>query len=205
MKRFLLVLALSFVALSNQTKAQDRSKDDLGLEIVASAREQIGTTIRYDPSYQRLDYPAGDIPMERGVCTDVVIRALRAGCDSDLQVLVNEDMKHHFPDYPQNWKLTGPDKNIDHRRVPNLKTFFKRKRLNLSISRNPSDYQPGDLVTCLVPPHLPHIMIVSDKKSKSGIPYVIHNIGRGTVEENRLFDFEITGHYRIKSIQHLKK
>lgn len=165
--------------------------------IARAARDQIGKTTRYDGSYRSLDYPGGDVPLELGVCTDVVIRALRTSLRLDLQQLVHEDMKREFGAYPKNWGLTKPDRNIDHRRVPNLQTFFQRKGWQLPVSQKPGDYQPGDLVTCIVPRNLPHIMIVSERKDAAGQPLVIHNIGAGTQEESRLFDFKITGHYRL--------
>ena len=166
--------------------------------IVTAARNQIGKTITYDPSYVALAYPGGDVPIDRGVCTDVVVRALRDSLDMDLQKLVHEDMSSAFSKYPTIWGLKKPDSNIDHRRVPNLECYFKRKGYSLSVSEKKEDYHPGDLVTCTVPSNRPHIMIVSDKKSSDGIPLAIHNIGAGTREENRLFSFPITGHYRIK-------
>ena len=171
-----------------------------GGKIVAAARKQIGVTLSYDPSYTALDFPNGDVPADRGVCTDVVIRALRVGLTTDLQQLVNQDMRANFSTYPKNWGLSKPDRNIDHRRVPNLQTWFKRQGYQLALTREkaPAKFLPGDIITCIVPPHLPHVMIVSDKKSDAGIPWIIHNIGSGTLEENRLFQFEITGHYRIK-------
>lgn len=165
--------------------------------IVSAARMQIGKTVRYDPSYRILAYPNGDVPMEMGVCTDVVVRALRASLGTDLQRLVHEDMKRNFSHYPKKWGLKAPDKNIDHRRVPNLQTYFKRKGWEIPISANARDFQSGDLVTCIVPPNLPHIMIISDRTSAAGHPLVIHNIGAGTQEEDRLSEFKITGHYRI--------
>ena len=168
-----------------------------GLRIVDAARIQIGKTIFYDPSYRVLGYPNGDVPMNRGVCTDVVIRAFRSALNMDLQQLVHEDMKRNFSRYPQKWGLKRPDKNIDHRRVPNLETFLKRQGWSLKVTDSRADYLPGDLVTGIVPPHLPHIMIVSDKKNRNGRPLVIHNIGSGVLEEDRLFEFELTGHYRI--------
>jgi len=167
-----------------------------GEKIVEAARKQIGVTVRYDPAYTSLEYPDGDVPRERGVCTDVVIRALRDGLGKDLQKLVHEDMKANFAKYPANWGLKRPDKNIDHRRVPNLMAFFGRK--HTEFPGNGSKYLPGDIVTCTVPPHLPHIMIVSDKKNADGLPLVIHNIGGGTKEEDRLGDFPLTGHFRWK-------
>ncbi len=169
------------------------------LTFVSAARAQVGKTLSYDPSYRALSYPEGDPPLETGVCTDVVIRALRSALRMDLQQLVHEDMKDHFASYPRNWGLKKPDSNIDHRRVPNLRTYFKRRKFELPASKDPADYLPGDLVTCIVPPNLPHIMVVSDRKNASGTPLIIHNIGRGAREEDRLFEFKITGRYRIKA------
>jgi uncharacterized protein len=165
--------------------------------IVNAARWQIGKTISYDPSYQKLNYPGGDVPIKQGVCTDVIIRALRVSIGLDLQKLVHEDMNKAFHEYPEIWGLKRTDSNIDHRRVPNLQCYFKRAGYAIGISKNNNDYKPGDFVTCTVPPHLPHIMIVSERKNRNGVPFVIHNIGSGTKEEDRLFDFPHTGHYRI--------
>lgn len=167
--------------------------------MVEAARSQIGRTIIYDGAYVGLAYPGGDVPIERGVCTDVVIRALRDGLDMDLQLLVHEDMQAAFSKYPKIWGLKRPDRNIDHRRVPNLRCYFQRSGYSLAITKNKDDYLPGDVVTCTVPPNLAHLMIVSDRKTPDGTPWVIHNIGRGTQEENRLFAFALTGHYRIKA------
>ena len=165
--------------------------------IVQAARSQIGKTTIYDPAYVGLKYPGGDVPLERGVCTDVVIRALRQGVGMDLQKLVHEDMKKAFAEYPKIWGLKKTDRNIDHRRVPNLSRYFERKGYALVASNNKGDYLAGDLVACSVGKR-PHIMIVSDNRAKDGTPLIIHNIGSGTKEENRLFAFPITGHFRIK-------
>lgn len=161
------------------------------------ARRQIGVTVSYDPSYVSLKYPGGDVPMDRGVCTDVVIRAMRL-LYLDLQKEVHEDMKKNFSAYPskKNWGLKKPDKNIDHRRVPNLRTFFTRKGWQVPITDNAADYLPGDIVTCTLGGKLPHIMIVSDRQSEDGTPLIIHNIGDGTQEEDLLFAFPINGHFR---------
>ena len=167
--------------------------------IVSAARAQVGKTTIYDSAYVRLDYPRGDLPIERGVCTDVVVRALRDALDMDLQKLVHEDMKAAFSQYPKIWGLKRPDPNIDHRRVPNLQRYFERRRWSVSVTKVNRDYVAGDLVTCTVPPNRPHIMIVSDRKTREGVPLVIHNIGGGAKEEDRLFDFPLTGHYRIRT------
>lgn len=165
--------------------------------VVKAARWQVGKTVSYDPNYYKLKYPSGDIELEKGVCTDVVIRALRKGLDLDLQQLVHRDMKSNFAKYPKIWGLKKTDRNIDHRRVPNLQAYFKRMGYSVPVTENSEDYKPGDLVTCTVPPHLPHIMIVSDRNAIDGTPLVIHNIGAGAKEENSLFRFKLTGHYRI--------
>ena len=163
---------------------------------VSQARAQIGVTTVYDPSYVQLSYPDGDIARERGVCTDVVIRALRDTADVDLQQLVHEDMNRNFARYPTIWGLTRTDKNIDHRRVPNLEVFFERKGFSQPVRDKADAYQSGDIVTWRLPGNLPHIGIVSDKAASDGTPLVIHNIGAGTQEENVLFRFKIIGHYR---------
>lgn len=182
----------------DQSSQEEAPASPTSPPIVAAARNQIGKTMIYDGAYVGLEYPKGDVPIERGVCTDVVVRALRDAHGIDLQQLVHEDMKANFAQYPTIWGLNRPDKNIDHRRVPNLQTYFKRAGYSLEVSDNPGDYQPGDLVTCTVGGNRPHIMIVSDKKNSAGVPLVIHNIGRGAQEEDRLLDFSLTGHYRVK-------
>lgn len=166
--------------------------------IVEAARSQIGKTLRYDPSYVQIPYPGGDVPIKGGVCTDVVIRALRKALGLDLQQLVHEDMTDNFHFYPKRWGLAAPDQNIDHRRVPNLRTYFTRQGWELDLATDPSAFKPGDIVTCIVPLNRPHIMIVSDARNGNDRPLVIHNIGAGTREEDRLFEFKLTGHYRVK-------
>ena len=164
--------------------------------LVSDARSQVGVTLSYDPLYRQLDYPGGDVPLRTGVCTDVVIRALREQ-GLDLQKSVHEDMRAHFALYPKNWGLKRTDRNIDHRRVPNLMTWFKRQGMALKVSDKPADYQAGDIVTWDLGRGLTHIGIVSDRSSPAGVPLVLHNIGRGTQEEDILFGFAITGHYRF--------
>jgi len=164
---------------------------------VAAARAQVGRTLRYDPAYQRLSYPRGDVPLDRGVCSDVVIRALRQ-LGVDLQVRVHEDMLAHFAAYPPLWKLKAPDPNIDHRRVPNLETYFRRQGMARAASTVAADYLPGDLVTWRLPGNLPHIGIVSDRRMADGArPLILHNIGAGTQEEDVLFAWPPTGHFRF--------
>lgn len=163
--------------------------------LIAAARSQIGVTLSYDPAYTALAFPGGDVPRSRGVCTDVVIRAYRDALGLDLQALVNADMKASFAAYPRRWGLSRPDRNIDHRRVPNLQTFLARQRALLPLSTRGGDWQPGDIVTSLVGGSLPHIGIVSDR-TEGNRPLLIHNIGNGTREEDALFAHQLTGHYR---------
>ncbi len=199
-----LVLLLAIPSIDNNLSKKiekisfiNTSKESPAPPIVKSAREQIGKTIIYDPKYVTLSYPNGDIPLSRGVCTDVVIRAMRDSMKIDLQKEVHEDMKKAFTTYPKIWGAKSTDKNIDHRRVPNLKNYFKRKGYSLTVTKNPKDYKAGDIVTCKVKGR-PHIMIVSSKQTSDGVPFIIHNIGWGTRENDDLFTYELDGHYRIK-------
>jgi hypothetical protein len=153
----------------------------------------VGRTVTYDGAYRRIPYPGGDLPIERGSCTDVVVRAYR-NAGIDLQRLVHEDMRTAFEKYPHLWRLTGTDTSIDHRRVPNLATFFRRQGATLPITQNPADYAAGDIVVWAIP--VPHIGIVSDVLTGNR-PLVVHNIGQGTVLEDTLFGFPIRGHYRF--------
>jgi uncharacterized protein YijF (DUF1287 family) len=165
--------------------------------IVESARRQTEITKIYDQAYVVLNYPNGDVSEERGACTDVVIRALRAA-GVDLQKEVHEDIARNFTAYPQKWGLTKPDANIDHRRVPNLQTFFTRRGKSIPPTSDSNDYKPGDIVTWdLNGKGMTHIGVVSNlwnERTKRWL--VIHNIGRGAQAEDVLFDWKITGHYR---------
>lgn len=164
-------------------------------KIVAGARAQIGT--RYTVGYFAIAYPGGDLPRDKGVCTDVVVRALRAA-GHDLQRLIHEDMRRAFRRYPQKWGLRGPDKNIDHRRVPNQQRFFERHGLVLPArydARTKTTFLPGDVVTWKLPSNLDHTGIVSDRTSGRGVPLVLHNLGV-CAEEDVLLAWPLTGHYR---------
>jgi uncharacterized protein YijF (DUF1287 family) len=166
-------------------------------DLVTAARSQVGVTLYYNPAYEKLAYPGGDIPLERGVCTDVVVRAYRK-LGLDLQELVHRDMEKAWDKYPhvQKWQLKKPDTNIDHRRVPNLATYFARHGVTLAASKEGRDYLPGDVVTWRLPGNATHIGIVGDKHTGAGVPLMIHNIGAGAQEEDMLFKYDITGHYR---------
>lgn len=155
-------------------------------------------SVRYDGSYHSIPYPNGDVPANIGVCTDVIVRAYRK-LDIDLQKEVHEDMAANFSVYPKIWRSTATDKNIDHRRVPNLMTFFSRKGTVKPMTTDAKDYLPGDIVCWRLSGGLTHIGIVSKRKSKDGKRYlIIHNIGAGQVLEDCLFDFKIIGHYRYE-------
>jgi uncharacterized protein YijF (DUF1287 family) len=165
--------------------------------IIESAREQLKITTHYTQDYRVIPYPGGDMPADTGACTDVVIRAFRkAGVD--LQREVHEDMAANFSAYPQKWGLNHTDTNIDHRRVPNLQTFFTRKGKAVAFSSDGTNYQPGDIVTWdLDGKGMTHIGLVSnDWNDRTKRYLIIHNIGGGVAEEDRLFDWKITGHYR---------
>jgi uncharacterized protein len=165
--------------------------------LVAAARQQVGVTTRYDGRYAALAYPGGDVPLDRGVCTDVVVRAFRA-LGVDLQRLVHEDMSAAWDAYPKLWNLRKPDRNIDHRRVPNLAVYFQRHGRSFGATRDPAQFRAGDIVTWRLSSGVPHIGVVSDRRGLSGVPLIIHNIGAGVQEEDVLFAHRVTGHYRYE-------
>lgn len=189
MKRSIFLAAL----LAGALEAEPRSPFPIRL-LLEGAYLQVGKTASYDGAYRVIPYPGGDVPIESGACTDVLVRAYRhAGID--LQVLVHEDMSRAFRAYPRLWGLSRPDRNIDHRRVPNLATFLRRHGVILPASHRAADYEPGDIVTWRLSSGLPHIGIVSDRTSGAS-RLVVHNVGEGTKVEDALFQYEITGHYR---------
>ncbi len=171
----------------------------LAKHVSEAALERTKAKVTYDGRYFSIPYPKGDVPDYLGVCTDVVIRAYRK-LGIDLQQLVHEDMRDNFSHYPKRWGLRKPDRNIDHRRVPNLETYFTRKGFARKISKNASDYLPGDLVTWDLEPgrgELPHIGILVPNPQGRGQPWVVHNIGAGPEISNSLFSWKITGHFRF--------
>ncbi|WLQ13193.1 DUF1287 domain-containing protein [Hahella aquimaris] len=191
--RLFLFAAMTFCSALTQADG------DFSQRLSTAALERTNHQVVYDGSYRRIPYPNGDVPANTGVCTDVVIRAYRQ-LGVDLQQEVHEDMRQHFSRYPKIWGLKKPDANIDHRRVPNLQTYFSRHGQSLPVTDKAEDYQPGDLVTWMLPGNLPHIGIVVDKKHwLSGRPMIVHNIGRGPKLEDMLFDYPITGHYRYET------
>jgi len=170
-------------------------------KLLAAARAQVGVTLHYDPAYSSLAFPGGDVPREKGVCTDVVIRAYRDAFGADLQALVNADMRKAFAAYPKKWGLRRPDRNIDHRRVPNLARFLARMDAELPVPADGKGWQPGDIFTS-APSNgaggtVPHIGFISDLPGAQG-PMILHNIGRGAREEDALRAWPITGRFRWK-------
>ena len=193
-----LLLPMVLTGFHSIVWAQDAKEHSFATSLVQAAIERTHHQVTYDGGYRAIPYPMGDVPDELGVCTDVVIRSYRA-LGVDLQQLVHEDMKTHFSNYPNHWGLHKPDSNIDHRRVPNLQTFFTRHGKSLPISVVGSDYVAGDVVTWVIDNRLPHIGIVTDfREPESQGPMIVHNIGEGPKLEDMLFDFPITGHYRYE-------
>lgn len=164
-----------------------------------AALARLNAKVRYDGRYVRIPYPNGDVPADMGVCTDVVIRSYRS-LGIDLQALVHQDMAKHFALYPSQrlWGLSRADTNIDHRRVPNLQVFFQRHGQALGVSSDPTRFRPGDLVTWMLPGRLPHIGIVTHRKTSAGVPLIVHNIGRGPELSDALLAYDMTGHYRYR-------
>jgi uncharacterized protein YijF (DUF1287 family) len=187
--QFLVSLLIIYISGYSQSGFYDRLAD--------SALTLTKQNVQYDASYFTITYPNGDVPSDKGVCTDVIIRAYRK-LGIDLQKEVHEDMTANFDLYPKIWGLKNPDKNIDHRRVPNLMTFFKRHGTVKVITTNGTDYLPGDIVCWNLGTSTTHIGIVSNVKSNTGKYLIIHNIGFGQVLEDCLFDFKIIGHYRYE-------
>jgi len=161
--------------------------------LIAKTRAQVGVTTLYDPAYVRLDYPGGDVPRERGVCIDVIIRAYRDAFDYDFQQVIHEDMAANFAAYPKIWGLTRPDRNIDHRRVPNLETWLVRHGHEIDNT----NWQPGDILTCRIGGNLPHLGITSDRKAPDGRLMAIHNIGAGTREDDRIWSSDRQRRFRF--------
>ncbi len=187
---FTILLFLNITVTYSQTTFYQKLAD--------SALTLTNDQVIYDPAYFSIDYPNGDVPARKGVCTDVVIRAYRK-LGIDLQKEVHEDMKANFDQYPKNWGLSNTDRNIDHRRVPNLMTFFSRHGQEKPISDKPAGYQPGDIVSWNLRGGITHIGIVSNKKSIDGKRFlIVHNIGAGQVAEDILFDYKIIGHHQYK-------
>ena len=196
---YFLLIAITFLTCGQ------KSNDSISSSIEISFQEKLSNaaisivdpSVKYTPNYVALKYPNGDVHPKTGVCTDVVIRAYRK-VGVDLQKEVHEDLKSNFSLYPnlKKWGLKKPDTNIDHRRVPNLEVFFERKGEKLPVTQNATDYKAGEIVTWMINGKLPHIGIITNKKSIDGNPLIVHNVGGGQVLEDCLFNYEIVGHYK---------
>ena len=192
-----LAALIAILALAPVLQAQETAT--LGTRIATAARQQIGVTTEYDPAYATIAYPGGDVPMHTGVCCDVVVRAIRK-VGIDLQKEVHEDKRENFSAYPKKWGLKKPDKNIDHRRVPNLMRYFERHQIAMAEKLKAGEtYRPGDIVAWNLGGGILHTGLVSDK-SRAGTPLIIHNIGSGAKEEDILFKYQVIGHYRMKEL-----
>lgn len=168
---------------------------DFGRRVALGAEARTLRPELYDPAYRVIGYPMGDVADDRGVCADTVVRAFRAA-DVDLQALVHRDMRAAFASYPKIWGLTRPDTNIDHRRVPNLETFFTRKGASLGRTVDAGALQPGDVISWRIP--VPHIGVVSTQSAR-GRPLMVHNIGAGSRLEDVLFAWPVQGWFRYRS------
>lgn len=194
MKSLNILLALVFISFF--VNAQSLSKEQIFRKRLSiEAIKLTKTKVIYNPAYVSIPYPMGDVPASTGVCTDVVIRAYRK-LGFDLQEAVHIDMSKNFNAYPKIWGRKTTDKNIDHRRVPNLMKFFGRKGHVLPLSVNPSDYNAGEIVCWELSKGITHIGLIVEQKSKDAKRnLLVHNIGSGQVVEDCLFDFRIIGHY----------
>jgi uncharacterized protein YijF (DUF1287 family) len=199
-----LLITILFFACSQKEKSKILVDNTVTIattfedKLAVAAISIIDPSINYDPSYFSIKYPNGDIPKNKGVCTDVIIRSYRK-LGIDLQKEVHEDMKTSFSNYPnlKKWGMTKTDPNIDHRRVPNLEVFFERKGKKLMVSEKAEDYKTGEIVSWMINEKLPHIGIISHKKSIDGKRnLIVHNVGHGQVLEDCLFSYKIVGHYK---------
>ncbi len=195
---YLLLTTITFFASGFQNFEDKKTLLPKSFEekISDAAISIVDSTIKYDPTYFTINYPNGDVPKNKGVCTDVIIRTYRK-LNIDLQKEVHLDMLSNFNKYPKKWNLKTTDTNIDHRRVPNLEVFFTRKGQKLEVSNNANDYKTGEIVTWMIGKKLPHIGIITKLKSADcKRPLIVHNVGNGQVLEDCLFDYQIVGHFK---------
>lgn len=202
--KILCISFLLFLFISCQKKeiakiaSNENQANSFAERLSQAAISIIDPSIDYDPAYFSIQYPNGDVPAKKGVCTDVIIRSYRK-LGIDLQKEVHEDMLENFDAYLnlKNWGMTKTDTNIDHRRVPNLEIFFERKGTKLPVTQNSNDYKTGEIVTWMINDKLPHIGIVTNKKSKDGKRnLIVHNVGNGQVLQDCLFEYKIVGHFK---------
>ena len=190
MKILYSLILLFIISSFNQQKSFEQKLSEVAITLIKDK-------VVYNGTYVSIPYPNGDVPASQGVCTDVIVRAYRK-LGIDLQKEVHEDMKSNFSKYPKIWGLKQTDTNIDHRRVPNLETFFTRKGQKLEVTKNPSDYKTGEIVTWMINDKMPHIGILTHLKSRDGKRFlIVHNVGGGQVLEDCLFNYKIVGHYKF--------
>lgn len=189
-----LLYSLGFLLLISSWNQEKSFEQKLADAAITLTKDQVV----YNGAYVSIPYPNGDVPASQGVCTDVIVRAYRK-LGIDLQKEVHNDMKSNFSNYPKTWGLKNTDTNIDHRRVPNLETFFARKGQKLAVTKNASDYKTGEMVTWMINDKMPHIGIVTHLKSNDGKRFlIVHNVGGGQVLEDCLFKYKLVGHYKYK-------
>ncbi|CAM3973368.1 DUF1287 domain-containing protein [Flavobacterium antarcticum] len=189
-----LLYSLSFLLLISSWNQEKSFQQKLADAAISLTKDRVV----YNGAYVSIPYPNGDVPTTQGVCTDVIIRAYRK-LGIDLQKEVHVDMKSNFSNYPKTWGLKKTDTNIDHRRVPNLETFFTRKGQKLAVTKNASDYKTGEMVTWMINDKMPHIGIITHLKSNDGKRFlIVHNVGGGQVLEDCLFKYKLVGHYKYK-------
>ncbi|MGI6487855.1 MAG: DUF1287 domain-containing protein [Syntrophomonadaceae bacterium] len=201
----LAAIGIYYLSYYNLIPQKTYTAEDFGIETVISKNDRNGNGIddytdimlgaradaKNKPRYKSAYYAGGYPPENEGVCTDLVWRAfLNAGYS--LKDMVNADIGANVEAYP---RVDGkPDPNIDFRRVPNLKVFFERNATSLTLDPYEIEaWQPGDIVTY----GTSHIAIVSDKRNRHGMAYIIHNGGQPVREEDALTRQEISGHYRF--------
>jgi uncharacterized protein YijF (DUF1287 family) len=197
LKSFIAIIAQGLLPLCINVSLASNPSAVLPQRLIEAAHKQIGVTCSYDPAYTTLKYPGGDVPLERGVCTYVIIRSLRDQ-GIDLQKNINERMRKNWSLYPKKWGLSKPDSNIDHRRIPNIMTYLKFMKCAVSIDALKNPYGPGDIVVWDLGRGVLHIGLVSDYQVKNQARYmVIHNIGRGVQEEDILASYKIVAHFQL--------
>ncbi|MCU0316384.1 MAG: DUF1287 domain-containing protein [Fimbriimonadaceae bacterium] len=187
------VLGIQIGQGQTQSRPQRSSQQALTL-ILEGAKKQLTNPAQYSQTYYRIAYPGGDVPSDRGACTDVIIRAFR-NAGYDLQKLVHEDAGRR--NYPAIGRRR--DSNIDHRRCRNLIVWFRAHAAELSLrtdGKHIENFRPGHVVFWKLPNGLDHVGIVSDKKNRRGVPYVIHNIWQ-TAEEDVLLSYRLVAHFRF--------
>ncbi len=207
---FLIVGMIVVIAIFYENHRKVFWAQDFGIETIVSSKDYDNDGIddyqdilqgakieaKNKPKYKSAYYVGGYPPDDEGVCTDVIWRSLK-NAGYNLKDMIDEDIKNNVESYP---RVEGkPDPNIDFRRVPNLKVYFEKNQISLTTDLdNIKDWQPGDIVIF----GSTHTGIISDKRNKKGIPYLLHNGGQRLREEDILEVYNnfnpISGHYRMR-------